>query len=97
MARADRDRQAVDARSFREIDGLLRIGQKFLDVFLVFLGIQADDVFLNAAQHPQLRFDDHARLVSQLHGLGEVHVLIVRMMAAIDHDRRVTIIHTRLN
>ncbi len=70
VAGADGDGQAVDAGAFAEIGGLLRIGQEFLDVLFIFLGVEADDVFFDAAEHAQLGFDDHAGGMGDLHRVG---------------------------
>ena len=70
VAGADGDGQAVDAGALPEVGRLLRIGQELLDVLLIFLGVEADDVFLDPAEHPQFRLDDHARRVGELHRLG---------------------------
>jgi hypothetical protein len=67
---ADGDGQRVDAGALVEIGGLLGIGQELLDVLLVLLGVEADDVFLDPAEHPQLGLDDHAGRVRHLHRLG---------------------------
>ena len=54
VARSDRDGEAVDAGLFREIRRLFRIGQEFLHVLLIFLGVQSDNVFFDAAEHAQV-------------------------------------------
>ena len=81
-----------------EILRLLRIGQKLLDVLFVFLGVQPDDVFLDSAEHSQFGLDHHAGGVGNLHRLsGQLDVLFVRMMAAVDHDAGVAVVDAGLD
>ena len=69
------------------------IGEELLDVLFVFLGVQADDVFFDAAEHAQFGFDDDAGGVGVLHGFGgQLDVLFVRMMGAVDHDAGVAVV-----
>ena len=87
----------VDAGAFcQKSVGLLRVGQELLDVLLVLFGVQADDVFLDPAEHAQLGFDDHAGRVGDLHRFGgELDVLFVRMVRAVDHDGGVAVVDAR--
>ena len=59
------------------------IGQELLDVLLVLLGIESNDVFLDPAEHPEFRLDDHAGRMSEFHRPGgRVDVFFHRVMAA---------------
>ena len=61
--------------------------RNFSTFFSYSCGVDADDVFLDAAEHAQLGLDDHARRVRELHRVGgELDVLLVRVVAAVDHD-----------
>ena len=82
--------------ALRKILRLLRIGQELLDVLLVFLGIEPDDVFLDPAEHAQLGLDDHARRMRDFHGFcGDVNVLFIWMMRAVDHHAGVPVVRCR--
>ena len=52
---------------FQKSAACIGIGQELLDVLLVLVGVQPDDVFLDAAEHAQLGLDDHAGRVGDLH------------------------------
>ena len=60
MAGADGDGQAVDPGALRRNRRPAGIGKELLEVLVIFFGIQADDVFLDAAKHAQFGFDHHA-------------------------------------
>ena len=98
VARADGDGQAVDAGALPKIRGLHRVGQKLLNVLFVLLGIQPDDVFLDAAQHAELGLDHHTGRVSQVGRLlREGDVMLEIVMAAVDHDAGVAVVHALLD
>ena len=68
VARADGDGKAVALGFGPEILRLNRIGQKLFEIFFVFLGVQANNIFFNPAEHAQLGLDNHAGLVCMLGG-----------------------------
>ena len=68
VAGADGDGQAVDAGALPEVGGLLGVGEELVHVLLVFLGVEADDVFFDAAELAQFGLDGHAGGVGDVDG-----------------------------
>ena len=90
---ADGDGERVAAGALGKVGGLNGVGEELFDILFVFGGIKADDIFFNPAQHAELRLDDDADGVGVVGAfLGDLDVVLVVMVAAVDHDGGVAVV-----